>query len=142
MEMRGWIVTVTKEEWEALRNDIEMDKSDYPTGMCGLSEFFDVYGNFMKGALCVDVVYRDIDEPEWLLCGDGYILGEDTGYGYTNNGNIPYDEADGFCFKFDTSKTYEEMMNSMIDQIEAYIATDERWREAIAKTDLIWTKDM
>lgn len=138
MEMRGWIVKVTKGKWEALKHDVEMDKEDYGK----LSEFWDCYGNFMKGALCVDVVYRDTGDPEWLLCGDGYILGEDTGYGYTREDNIPYDEADGFCFEFDTTKTYEEMMNSMIDQVEAYIATDKRWQEAIAKTDLVWTEDM
>ena len=140
MEMRGWIVKVTKELWEALKHDVELDKADNP--YTNLTDNFDVYGNFMKGALCVDVVYRDIDEYEWLLCGDGYILGEDTGYGYTWKDKIPYDEADGFRFEFDTTKTYEEMMNSMIDQIEAYIATDKRWQEAVAKTDIVWTEDM
>ena len=141
MEMRGWIVKVTEEKWEGLKHDIQLDKSDYMSAWCNFSKFADCYGNFMKGALCVDVIYRDIDDPEWILCGDGYILGEDTGYGYANNG-IPYDEADGFRFDFDLNKTYEEMVNSMIDQIEAYIAINERWREAVTKTDPVWTEDM
>lgn len=138
MEMRGWIVKVTKEMWEALKHDVEMDKEDYGK----LSEFWDCYGNFMKGALCVDVVYRDIDEPEWLLCGDGYILGDETGYGYTLKDNIPYDEADGFTFTFYPDKSYDEMMDSMIDQIEAEIAKNKRWKEASDRTDLVWKEDM
>lgn len=140
MERRGWIVKVTNEEWEWLKKDIEMEKSD--NAYTGLSDFFDCYGNFMKGALCVDIVYRDVDVNEWILCGDGYILGDETGYGYTLKDNIPYDEADGFTFTFYPDKTYEEMMDSMIDQIEAEIVKNKRWKEASERTDIVWREDM
>lgn len=143
MERRGWIVQVTEEKWAALKADVNKNKSDDGGYWEGLSDFFDYYGCFKKGALCVDIVYRDVTKDEWIICADGYILGEDTGYGYTKDGrDIPYDMADGFSMEFYPDKTYEEMIDSMIDQIESYIEKDKYWKAAIDRTDLVWEEDM
>ena len=102
----------------------------------------DFFGNFTCGALCFDIVLRDIEESdgiitEWELCADAYLLGLDTGYGYTENGT-PYEENGGFGLKFDLSKSFDETLASFIEQINKSTQADKTWLEYANKTDLTW----
>ena len=101
----------------------------------------DFFGCFKCGALCFDIVLRDVSytgKPiEWLLCADAYLLGIDSGYGYTKRGT-PYDENDGICLEFDLEKEFEETLKSFTDQIDKATQENKTWTEYANKTDLTW----
>lgn len=111
-------------------------------------EFFDgndYFGCFKCGALCFDIVLRDVSDHEWCLCADGYILGENTGYGYTKNGT-PYDESDTIALSDNYDDDFADVMNmdyvgavEMITQkIDKAVRNDLILQEYANKTDLTW----
>ena len=132
MEIRGWIVEFTELAWLNIKNIVQTD--DY-------LEEGDYYGCFKKGALCIDIVLRS-DDKEWSLCGDAYILGEDTGYGYTRDNETPYDEADGCIFEYNIHKRYDDMVDSIIDQLGECVDKIKRWKIASERTDLVWKENV
>ena len=131
--MRNWVVDgFGVKEWENIKASIRTGR--FVEG--------DYYGAIKCGALCWDIVLRDCSYRngkcvEWLLCADAYLLGRDTGYGYTRSG-IPYDYADGLCLKFDISKGYEQTLCDFLTQIDEEVESTELWAEYADKTDLIW----
>lgn len=106
------------------------------------TEHSDFFGCFKCGALCFDIVLRDASYSdgtveEWLLCADAYLLGWDTGYGYTKLGT-PYEECDGFGLEFDLNKSFDETLKSFTDQIDKATQQDKTWIEYANKTDITW----
>ena len=125
----NWTVnTFDNSAWTAVKKTIK-DK-DFHTA------FSDYFGCITCGAVCFDLVLRDCDD-EYLFCADPYLLGKDTGYGYTKDGT-PYDEYDGFCLDYDVSLNFDDTLSSFINQIEAYTANDKTLTEYAGKTDVTW----
>jgi len=126
----------TPKNWEdikrTIRNGEFIDGGDY-------------FGAFKCGALCLDIVLRDVDDGEWFLCADGYILGENTGYGYTKKGT-PYDEADGIALMHNEDADFTDVMNAdyesvlkrFIQKMDEAVNNDPIWKEYANKTDLTW----
>lgn len=130
--MNGWIVEGFDETaWLRIVDTIKRGK---------FIDGNDYFGNFHKGALCVDIVLRDADKGEWLLCADGYLLGLDTGYGYTASGT-PYEEGGGLALDFDIAKSYEETLKSFLEQIDEEAQTDKGWKEYASKTEPTWENE-
>ena len=100
------------------------------------TEHSDYFGCITCGAVCFDLVLRDCD-GEYLFCADPYLLGKDTGYGYTKDGT-PYDEYDGLCLDYDVSLNFDDTLSSFIRQIEEYTAGDKTLTEYADKTDVTW----
>lgn len=67
----------------------------------------DYVGAVYIGDISIDILYDTTDN---MLMFDFYVLGEDTGYGYTLKSDTPYDYADGIGLKLDvfTNMSYEE----------------------------------
>ena len=124
-----WIVNgFDKKAWDDIRSTIANNR---------FIDGNDFFGNFMCGALCFDIVLRDLDVDEWALCADAYELGEDTGYGYTEKGT-PYDEGDGFVLAFDVKNSFEETLKSFLDQITEHTLNDQIWLSYANKTEPKW----
>lgn len=104
----------TKEQYEQVLK--KFDSLD--TGDC--------VGYVHVGDICIDLVTGSVDgnEEEGLvvnaLSADYYVLHEDTGYGYTKEGDIPYDYADGHVLKL-TGLSYEEFKAEAEKAFAAYI---------------------
>lgn len=97
----------------------------------------DFFGQIRCGALCFDIVLRDMGGRKFELCADAYLLGRETGYAYTSTG-IPYDFCDGFEMKFDVTKTFSETVENFIAQCEEAMSHSRLWAEYAEKTDLTW----
>ena len=71
------------------------------------------YGNLYIGRLCIEFVHTK-DTDAWYLYTNVFELEKDTGYGYTVDGNIPYDLLDAYieipvrCKTFNSFKTNVE----------------------------------
>ena len=133
--MRDWFNDGFNEEsWWNIQETIR--RGDFIDGN-------DVFGQIMCGAICFDLTLRDTDWvdgrcSEWLLCAEAFLLGENTGYGYTNIGRIPYDYCDGFCLEFDVSNDYQTTLQSFLKQIDDAVNNNLTWAEFADKTDPIW----
>ena len=130
--MRNWVVKgFDAKAWKAVKNTIA--KKNFYT------EYSDVFGQIMCGALCFDLVLRDYSDYDsgWGFSADAYLLGIDSGYGYTRDGT-PYDEDDCVMLKYDTRKGFEETLKSFLEQIEHEVQKNKRWAEYADKTDLRW----
>ena len=128
--MNGWTTNrFDAKAWEAIKTDIK--KREFVT------EHSDYFGCIRKGAICFDIVLRNVDNEEWILCADAYILGENTGYGYTVKGT-PYDEADGIPLEFSIAKDFNSTLQSFIEQIDKAVRNDLIWFKASERTDLTW----
>lgn len=134
---RTWVVDgFDPEAWKKIRETIQM--KNYINGS-------DYFGAIMCGAVCFDIVLRDVgdtDGIEWLLCADPYILGIDSGYGYTRNRETPYDEYDGFALEFCRHMTFEDALRSFIEQIDDFTAKDVTLSAHADRTDIAWKDDM
>ena len=123
--------------WDDIKRTIA--KGDFCT------EHSDYFGHFICGALCFDIILRDIHYSDGtiekrLLCADAYLLGWDTGYGYTKRGT-PYEEGDGFCLECDLNKSFDETLVSFTNQIDDATQRDKTWTEYANKTDITWEKE-
>lgn len=128
--MFNWHVKLfNSSAWDAVKDTINDD--DFHT------EYSDYFGSISCGAVCFDLVLRDVDSDGYLFCADPYLLGIDSGYAYTKDGT-PYDEYDGFCLDYDTSMNFEDTLSSFINQIDSFTANDQTLTEYASKTDLIW----
>lgn len=119
----------TRSAWAAVKVTIREDN------LC--TEYSDYFGCVTCGAVCFDLVLRDCGNNEYLFCADPYILGIDTGYGYTNDGT-PYDEYDGFCLDYNVNDSFEKALSSFINQINKFTANDKTLTEYANKTDVTW----
>ena len=99
--------------WNAINETIQKDE------FC--TEHSDYFGHVTCGAVCFDLVLRDCDSDGYLLCADPYLLGIDSGYGYTIDGT-PYDEYDGFCLDYDVNDSFETALSSFITQMSMVVA--------------------
>lgn len=84
---------------------------------------WDLVGVVNIGDICIELL-KDIsyinDDGFVQMCFNFYVLHEDFGYNYTDEGNIPYDYADGFDFSYN-NMTYEEFKTEAEMQMEYYI---------------------
>lgn len=128
--MKWLIDRFNAESWDNIKWTIE--QNEFIAGN-------DWFGNFKCGALCWDIVLRDAGN-EWLLCADAYLLGVDSGYGYTKY-NVPYDEGDSICLEYDINKTYEEILESIKAQLDKATAESKELAEFANKTDPVWKED-
>lgn len=127
--MFNWDVKIfDRSAWDAVKETIQKDE------FC--TEHSDFFGCVLCGAVCFDLVLRDVDSDGYLFCADPYILGIDSGYGYTNG--VPYDEYDGFCLDYNVNDSFEDALSSFIRQIDTFTANDKTLSEYASKTDLIW----
>lgn len=128
--MFNWNVKIFNDSaWNAVKDTIQKDEFH--------TEYSDYFGCISCGAVCFDLVLRDVDSDGYLFCADPYLLGIDSGYAYTKDGT-PYDEYDGFCLDYDTSMNFEDTLSSFINQIDSFTANDQTLTEYAGKTDLIW----
>lgn len=132
---RDWIIDgFDKKEWKQIKKIIK--NREFADG-----EFF---GCIMCGALCFDIIMHDMDMDDdgkcsnYKLFADAYLLGIDSGYGYTYNNETPYDEDDGILLMFDTTKNYEETLQSFLEQIDKRTIENKRWAEFADKTSPLW----
>ncbi len=136
--MRDWKVDgFTAEAWNALRETIASGKFD--------TKFSDFFGGIMCGAVCFDLVLRDIDYKDgkvikWELDADPYILGIDSGYGCTPQ-NTPYDEYDGLALEFHKRMTFNDTLESFIEQIDEFVENDRTLADYADRTDITWAKE-
>ena len=127
--MFNWDVKIFDHSaWDAVKETIQKDS------FC--TEHSDYFGCVVCGAVCFDLVLRDVDSDGYLFCADPYILGIDSGYGYTSG--IPYDEYDGFCLDYDINDSFEDALSSFINQIDTFTANDNTLTEYASKTELTW----
>jgi len=78
------------------------------------------YGNLYIGKLCIDFAHtKDMDA--WYLYTSVFELGKDTGYGYTVDGNIPYDLLDAYIEIPVRCKTFDSFKKSVEDKVEKMI---------------------
>ena len=115
--------------WNAINETIQ--KNEFCT------EHSDYFGHVTCGAVCFDLVLRDCDSDGYLLCADPYLLGIDSGYGYTIDGT-PYDEYDGFCLDYDVNDSFETALSSFINQIDTFTSNNKTLTEYANKTDVTW----
>ena len=101
------------------------------------TEHSDYFGCISHGAVCFDLVLRDCGNNEFLFCADPYLLGIDSGYGYTTDGT-PYDEYDGFCLYYNVNDSFDDTLSSFINQIDKFTANDTTLAEYANKTDVTW----
>lgn len=128
--MFDWEVkSFDRSAWDAVKDTIK--NHEYCT------EYSDYFGCIVYGAVCFDLVLRDVDSDGYLFCADPYLLGIDSGYGYTKDGT-PYDEHDGFCLDYNTSDSFDNVLSSFISQIDRFTANDKTLTEYASKTDVVW----
>jgi len=128
--MFNWEVkTFNDSAWEAVKDTIY--EGEFRT------EYSDYFGCIVCGAVCFDLVLRDIDGEGYLFCADPYIIGIDSGYGYTKDGT-PYDEYDGFCLYYNTDDSFNNALSSFISQIDSFTANNKTLTEYASKTDVTW----
>lgn len=128
--MLNWDVKIFDHSaWDAVKETIQKDS------FC--TEHSDYFGCVVCGAVCFDLVLRDADSDGYLFCADPYLLGIDSGYGYTVDGT-PYDEYDGFCLDYDVNDSFEDALSSFIRQIDTFTANDKTLSEYAIKTDVTW----
>lgn len=128
--MFDWEVkTFDRSAWDAVKDTIK--NNEYRT------EYSDYFGCIIYGAVCFDLVLRDVDSDGYLFCADPYILGIDSGYGYTKDGT-PYDEYDGFCLDYNTDDSFDDALSSFISQIDTFTAEEKKLTEYANKTDVVW----
>lgn len=134
--MRNWIVKhFDSKAWDAIKETV--NSGEYT------QEYSDYFGCAMCGAVCFDFVLRDVgdrDGEEYFLCADPYLLGIDSGYGYTKRGTA-YDEYDGFCLDYRLSDDFDTALASFLRQIDAFTDTDATISEYTTKTDPVWTDE-
>ena len=132
--MRKWHVDGFDENaWSQIKETIR--RGDFIDGN-------DVFGQIMCGAICFDLTLRDTDWvgdkcTEWILDAEAFLLGEDTGYGYTVSG-IPYDYGNGTVLKFGMHADYQSTLQDFLEQIDGAVNNDRIWAEFADKTDLVW----
>lgn len=128
--MFKWDVkTFDRSAWDAVKDTIKNHK------YC--MEYSDYFGCIVCGAVCFDLVLRDVDSDGYLFCADPYLLGIDSGYGYTKD-ETPYDEYDGFCLDYDVNASFEDTLSSFIRQIDTFTAEEKKLTEYASKTDVVW----
>lgn len=128
--MFNWdVITFDRSAWDAIKETIR--KNEFYT------EYSDYFGHIICGAVCFDIVLRDCDSDEYLLCADPYLLGIDAGYGYTKDGT-PYDQYDGFCLNYDVNDSFDAALSSFINQIDTFTANDKTLTEYANKTSVTW----
>lgn len=132
--MRNWYVDgFDAEAWDKLKETVR--RGSFIDGN-------DVFGQIMCGAICFDLTLRDTEYvdhkcTEWLLCAEAFLLGEDTGYGYTLNGT-PYDYGDCVVLEFSTRKGYAHTLYDFIMQIDKAVEDDKIWAKSADRTDITW----
>lgn len=128
--MFNWdVITFDRYAWDDVKKTIQNDS------FC--TEHSDYFGHIICGAVCFDLVLRDADSDGYLLCADPYLIGIDSGYGYTKDGT-PYDEYDGFCLYYDPDSSFDDALSSFIAQIDNFTAADKMLTEYANKTDVTW----
>lgn len=128
--MYNWNVKIfNSSAWDAVKHTIQDD--DFHT------EYSDFFGCITCGAVCFDLVLRDCGSDGYLFCADPYLLGIDSGYGYTKDGT-PYDEYDGFCLDYDVNDSFEDTLSSFISQIDTFTAEEKKLTKYASKTDVVW----
>lgn len=94
-----------------------------------LSQLVDDYlGCIRIGEICIDILIRDYSEDgenKLAYSYDLYVANEDTGYGYKEELNLPYDYADGTDL-FDLSLSYDDFVKESEKLIESFIRTNDR----------------
>lgn len=106
----------------------ELKKENYTNNKKELLELVDDCIGFIRiGEICVDVVIRDYGEEGNKLAYsyDFYVANEDTGYGYKEDLNIPYDYADGTDL-FNLSLSYEDFVKESERIITEFINANDR----------------
>ncbi len=132
--MRDWFVDgFTAEEWWNIQETIR--RGNFIDGN-------DVFGQIMCGALCFDLTLRDTEWDgdrckEFVLTAEAFLLGENTGYGYTVNGT-PYDYGDWVCLKFDVHQDYQTTLASFLKQIDDAVNNDTIWAKFADTTNPVW----
>lgn len=128
--MFDWdVITFDRSAWDDVKETIQKDE------FC--TEHSDYFGHVICGAVCFDLVLRDCGNDGYLFCADPYLIGIDSGYGYTKDGT-PYDEYDGFCLDYDTSSSFEDALSSFISQIDRFTANDKTLTAYANHTDTTW----
>lgn len=88
----------------------------------------DEYLGFISvGELKFDVIFRDYsddDNIKMAISYDCYVLNEDTGYGYTNNG-MPYDYADGTDLYNFLNLSYQDFVSKSEELLTRFINENE-----------------
>ena len=102
----------------------------------------DVFGQIMCGALCFDLTLRDTEWncnrcEEFILTAEAFLLGENTGYGYTVNGT-PYDYGECVCLTFDVHQDYQTTLKSFLEQIDHAVNNDMIWAKFADTTNPVW----
>ena len=106
----------------------ELKIENYTNNKKELLELVDDCIGFIRiGEICVDVVIRDYGEEGNKLAYsyDFYVANEDTGYGYKEDLNIPYDYADGTDL-FNLSLSYEDFVKESERIITEFINANDR----------------
>ena len=106
----------------------ELKKENYTNNKKELLELVDDCIGFIRiGEICVDVIIRDYGEEGNKLAYsyDFYVANEDTGYGYKEDLNIPYDYADGTDL-YDLSLSYEDFVKESERIITEFINANDR----------------
>lgn len=124
----------------------ELKKENYTNDRKELLELVDDYIGFIRiGEICVDVLIRDYGEDESKLAYsyDFYVANEDTGYGYKEELNIPYDYADGTDL-YNLSLSYEDFVKESEKIITKFINENDKKNHAYSLVEkanmplLIW----
>ena len=78
------------------------------------------YGSVYVGKLCIEFIHTK-DESDWDLYTNVYEIGKDTGYGYTNKNNIPYDLTDAGLTVPIRCKTFESFKEKVEEKIKKMV---------------------
>ena len=82
-----------------------------------------VYGNLYVGKLCIDFCHTK-DESAWYLYVSVFEIGKDTGYGYTVEGNVPYDLLDNEIQIPVKCKTFDNFKREIEKRVKQMVITD------------------
>lgn len=102
--------------WNLTEEEFERMQKDELNG--GYEDF---YGNLYMGGISFDIVGYTIDgeKTTTFVSGDCYVLYENTGYGCTKKGNIPYDFKDEYCITLPipVNKSFKEWKKEVENNI-------------------------
>ena len=76
---------------------------------CKTENAGDFVGNVRTGNLCIDLIQDEYDGSIWADC---YVGGVDSGYGYSNEDNYPYD----YCLEVGMSIARSEFKDYSYEQ--------------------------
>lgn len=103
------------------------------------------HGAIHVGDITIDIITRDYEGDGNIVCDlDFYVLGEDTGYGYTSEG-FPYDYAEGLCIAEFRDMTYEQFKAAAEENIRGYIKEEDELnigyslQEHAERETIIWS---